>query len=149
MEAIEDSTPRQVGSYRRFNMVCWRARFYGVPFGTPIDWASADVDNSPDVVTGETEAELRSRIDAQIVRIEQQAFDTPMQLESWAGFNIVRFQGEYFGVPHGQAGILWDSGIKQMAGVLCAPTPERIRELIAAAKEGGQHAFFFDAHDPA
>ncbi len=83
----------------QFNIVKFDGRFFGVPFGVPISWGAPSYDSDSRLIIAASQDEVKSRIRDQGIRQVQTPILTFVDKEHQ--FNIVKFDGRFFGVPFG------------------------------------------------
>jgi len=81
-----------------FNIISWEGRYYGIPHGVEFNFAQDDFGKISDVaVTGATIDDVKKEI-----IIKYRSFTPNLtDAEMIGAFNIVNWEGRYYGIPHG------------------------------------------------
>ncbi len=115
--AHEPNPPILLGSLDHYNIVKYDGRVFGVQQGQNITWGAPGYDQDKQMIIGPTERAVRARIPRHT--------SPPMLVGSLAHYNIVSYDGRYFGAPQGQP-IPWG-----------APGYDKDKQLIIATSIAG------------
>ena len=133
-----------VEGYLGYNIVQYDGRFFGCaqgmvggpPYGDP------KMESHPQIVIGASIDETKALIKARVSRgdiIPQQSSTTvtttpdhqPKLLEEgYLGYNVVRFDGRYYGFPQGFSPDYSDPHLADHPGVIVADSPQEVRRRI-------------------
>jgi hypothetical protein len=84
-----------LGSQDHYNIVAYDGEVFGVPQGHPITWGAPGYDQDKRLIIAPTASAVRARI-------ANCTTPPPTLLGSLAHYNIVSYDGHYFGAPQGQ-----------------------------------------------
>jgi peptidoglycan/LPS O-acetylase OafA/YrhL len=93
--ARQPNPPILLGSQDHYNIVAYDGQVFGVPQGHPITWGAPGYDQDKRLIIGPTQSAVRARI-------ANCTTPPPTLLGSLAHYNIVSYDGRYFGAPQGQ-----------------------------------------------
>ena len=106
-----EQDPVLVKVYGRYNVVNFDKKYFAVPQGTEIDWKGNDVEKKPGVFVSDS-------VDQVVAMVPTSALiEPPILVKVVRNYNIVRYDGKYFAVPHGVV-VDWESGkVSEIPGV--------------------------------
>jgi hypothetical protein len=66
VDSINSGQPKLLKVMKSYNVVVFRGKFFGVPFGLPIDWTRDNVAKLPGVISDDGERTVESSITARL-----------------------------------------------------------------------------------
>ena len=113
------------------NVIEFDGVFYGAKHGFEVsNWHDSDQRNHPDLIAGNTEKEIRRKI-LDLAELEKRAQIKPELLETIGHYNVIEFDGVYYGVQQGIEISNWhDSDQRNHPDLIVGNTEKEIRRKI-------------------
>jgi len=124
----QGAVPELMRVIQNYNIVQFDGTYYAVPHGLAVDFESPDVRGHPDIFAGPTVKSVCDWVSARTAPVDRTptaAFErdsdgaagpageithTPVLLDTFAGYNIVTFEGWVYGIPQ----VLGDTDLSEV-----------------------------------
>jgi peptidoglycan/LPS O-acetylase OafA/YrhL len=116
--------PMLVKEINHYNIVKLGDKVYGVPQGTAVDWLGDDLERTPGLLVGHTVEEVGGRARNVKVRLP------PLLVSVVGHYNIVSFDGRYYGAPQGVAVNFEKDDLTRIPGMVVGETEDAVRKAI-------------------
>lgn len=149
-DSEKSGVPHLVRTIETYNVVGFDGLFYGVPqrLGEIREWGEVNVAKMPGVVTGGTLQEIVSAIEEKLKTnsrpraigpesAECSGSSAPKLVGTFKEYNIVGYEGWYYGVPHALGDLRLDEvDVIEMPGVIRDVSKEVVESEISAVSKG-------------
>lgn len=95
------AAPELVKVVGRYNIVKYNGAVYGAPHGIEIDWKNGDLKNIPGMIVESSVEKAEQTIANMPSQQEPSVAATPILVSVIGQYNIVEFNGNVYGAPHG------------------------------------------------
>ncbi|WP_416769709.1 acyltransferase family protein [Pseudomonas sp. RHF3.3-3] len=118
----------------RYNIVNYANKFYGIQFGTAIEWGGPDYEKTPGLIIGDTQDAVSEAIHQKVAETTSGTPVPPavlVKVEKAYRYNIVSYANKFYGVQFDTT-VEWGGlNYEETPGLIIAKTQEAVMEAIA------------------